>query len=80
VIHACNPSFSGGGYQEALVQSQPWQIVQNRFFPLSQKNPSLKKGWQTDSSGKSACLASARPGVQTPILPIKEKPKLLFYD
>jgi hypothetical protein len=46
VAHNCNPSNSGGRYQEDAVQSHPEQIVSET---LSQKHPSQKKGCQSDS-------------------------------
>jgi hypothetical protein len=40
VVHACNPSDSGGRDQEDCVQGQPRQIVHET---LSQKNSSQKR-------------------------------------
>jgi hypothetical protein len=37
------------------------------------KNPITIKGWWSGSRGKTACLASERPCVQTPVLPKKKK-------
>jgi hypothetical protein len=51
-----------------VIQSQPRQIVREI---LSQRHPSQKKGWRSSSSSKSACLASMKPWVQTPVLPKK---------
>jgi hypothetical protein len=37
------------------------------------KKPTTKKGWWSGSNGKSACVASVRPSIQTPGLPKKKK-------
>jgi hypothetical protein len=35
--------------------------------PYLENNPPQKWGWQSGSSGKSACLTSVKPRVQTPM-------------
>jgi hypothetical protein len=70
VVHACNPSYSGGKDQKITVWSQPRA---NIWETLSQKKPSQKRG---ASSCKSTCLASMRLWVQTPVLLKKERKKL----
>jgi hypothetical protein len=46
VAYNYNPSYSGCKYQEDKGQSQPGQLV---YKTLSQKHPSRKKGWWSDS-------------------------------
>jgi hypothetical protein len=41
------------------------------------KKPVTKKGWQSSSSSKSACLASMRTWVQ-PLMPQKKKKRLFW--
>jgi hypothetical protein len=49
-----------------MVQSQPWA---NSLWDPILKNPSQWKGWRSGLNSKSACFASIRLWVQTPVLP-----------
>jgi hypothetical protein len=57
VFHTCN-SFSGGRDQED--HSLKPTVANSSGYPNLTK-PITKKGWQSDSSGKSACLVIMRP-------------------
>jgi hypothetical protein len=61
VVHAWNSSYLGGRDQEDRSLKLPWG---NSSRDPILKIPITKKGWQSDSSGKS--IASMRPWVQTP--------------
>jgi hypothetical protein len=52
------------------VRSQPGQKVHKT---LSREYPTQKKAWWSGSSGKSTCLPSVRPYIQTPVLKEKKK-------
>jgi hypothetical protein len=64
VAHTCNPSYSGSRDQEDYG-SVNWGKQHAR--PHLKNTQCKKKGWWSGSSGKSACIASVKPSVQTPV-------------
>jgi hypothetical protein len=77
VTHSCNPSYSGGRNQEDGGSKPAW--ANTSPYPISKKSV-RKEGWWSGSSCNNVCLASMRPGVQTPILPKRKKKHLQFKN
>jgi hypothetical protein len=74
MAHTCNPSYSGSRDQEDRG-SKSARANSSKDFIL--KNPSQKEGWPNGSSGKSTCLVSVRPRVQTQRHQKKKKKEFL---
>jgi hypothetical protein len=70
VAHICNPSYLGGWDWGIVVPGQPGQTV---YEPPSPKQPE-QRGLEVWRRRESACFASAKPWVQTPV-PLKQNKK-----
>jgi hypothetical protein len=73
VAHAYNPSYSGGRDQDGGSKSAPGKWLVRLY--LKKKNLSQKR-----AGGKSTCLASMGPWVQTPRSPKKKVNKVKVYE
>jgi hypothetical protein len=64
---ACGPSYAGGGGRRIMVWGWPWTKAWDCIWKITK----AQQGWGHCSSG-SVCLATARPWVQTSVLPMKK--------
>jgi hypothetical protein len=63
VVHIYNPSYLGRGGKRIMV----WDCLGLKYKILSEKQTESKRTWVVCLKWWSACLASARPYVQTPV-------------